>query len=285
MRVVTLVEDSLHEEQRSRGLNSEHGLSFYIETEKHNFLFDVGMSTVYRSNAEKLGIEMAATEYLVLSHGHYDHGGGLKDFLENTKEDVPVYLRREAFGNFFSHRETGLKYIGLEQELKEKYRSRLVYTQDFCRINDEVSVFSVAVKAAGYNNNLPLANTVLKKKEKNGKYVRDDFLHEQNLVIESDGRIILMSACSHCGIVNILEQFTEIYGKRPDAVIGGLHLTNPQTLESEPRKKLDELVKYLEKGNTQYYIGHCTGEKAFEYLKGRLGERIEKLVSGTAISV
>lgn len=285
MRVITLVEDSLDEEQRSRGLNSEHGLSFYIETEKHNFLFDVGMSAVYRANAEKLGIDVATTEFLVLSHGHYDHGGGLKDFLENTKEEVPVYLRREAFGSFFSHRKTGLKYIGLEQELKEEYRSRLVYTHDFCRINDEVSVFSVVGKNAGYNNNLPLANTVLKKQEKNGKYVGDDFLHEQNLIIESDGRIILMSACSHCGIVNILEKFAEIYGRRPDAVIGGLHLTNPQTLECEPENKLEQLIKYFTEGNTKYYIGHCTGEKAFEYLKGRLGDRIEKLVSGTAISI
>ena len=143
MRVITLVEDSLSEEQKNRGLNIEHGLSFYVKTEKHSFLFDVGMSDLYRVNAKKLGIDVTKAEFLVLSHGHYDHGGGLNDFLENTKEDVQVYLRREGFGDYFSHRKTGLKYIGLEQELKEKYRERLAYTEDLYRVNDEVSIFSV----------------------------------------------------------------------------------------------------------------------------------------------
>jgi len=285
MRVITLVEDSLSEEQKNTGLNTEHGLSFFIETEKQSFLFDVGMSDLYRKNAEKMGIDVTKAEFLVLSHGHYDHGGGLNDFFENTKEDVPVYLRREGFGDYFSHRKTGLKYIGLEQELKEKYRERLVYTEDLYRINDEVSIFSVNRDSESYKDNLPAANTVLKKLSGDGEYAGDDFLHEQNLVVESNGKLILMSACSHCGIVNILEQFESIYGRRPDVVIGGLHLTNPQTFECEPEDRLDRLSEYFLQGNARYYIGHCTGDVAFLYLKRKLGERIEKLSTGIIIEI
>ncbi len=285
MRIITLVEDSLGEEQKNKGLNTEHGLSFYVETGKHRFLFDVGMSDLYRANAEKIGIDVANSEFLVLSHGHYDHGGGLKDFLENTKGDVPVYLRGEAFGDYFSHRKTGLKYIGLEQELKEKYKSRLVYTEDFYRIDAEISIFSVKGDGEDYKDNLPVANTVLKKLSEDGEYVGDDFLHEQNLAVESGGKKVLMSACSHCGIINIMERFIEIYGRRPDVVIGGLHLTNPQTLECEPEEKVEKLLEYFSQDNTKYYIGHCTGDKAFEYLKSKLGDRMERLAPGTAINI
>ena len=285
MRVVTLVEDRLSEEQKNRGLNTEHGLSFYVETGKYSFLFDVGMSDLYRVNADKLGVEVTKAEFLVLSHGHYDHGGGLADFLENATESVPVYLRGEAFGDYFSHRKTGLKYIGLEQELKEKYQTRLAYTEDLYRINEEVSVFTVARDDKGYKDKFPAANTVLKKLSEDGEYVGDDFLHEQNLVVESDGKLILMSACSHCGIVNIMEQFVGIYGRRPDVVVGGLHLTNPQTLECEPEDRLLRLAEYFLQGNTRYYIGHCTGDAAFGYLKSKLGDRIERISTGTMIEI
>lgn len=285
MRVVTLVEDSLSEEQKNKGLNTEHGLSFYIETEKQSFLFDVGMSDLYRKNAEKLGVDVAKAEFLVLSHGHYDHGGGLADLLGNTTKDVPVYLKEEVFGNYFSHRKTGLKYIGLNKELKEKYGARLVDTGDFYRINEEASVFTVARDNEGYKDKFPAANMVLKKRSVDGEYVSDDFLHEQNLVVESGDKHILMSACSHCGIVNIMEQFERIYGRRPDVVIGGLHLTNPQTLECEPEDRLDKVAKYFLQGNTRYYIGHCTGDVAFLYLKRKLGERIVKLSTGAIIEI
>ncbi len=285
MRVITLVEDSLKEEQKNNGLDTEHGLSFYVETGKHRFLFDVGMSDLYRMNAEKLGLDVTKAEFLVLSHGHYDHGGGLADFLENTDDAVPAYHKEESFGDYFSHRVTGLKYIGLDKELKEKYGTRLVDTGDFYRVNKEVSVFSVARNDESYKDKFPFANTVLKKMSAEGEYVADDFLHEQNLAIEADGKLVLMSACSHCGIVNIMEQFERIYGRRPDVVIGGLHLTNPQTHECEPEDRLLRLSEYLLQGDTRYYIGHCTGDAAVEYLKSKLGDRIERLTSGTVIDI
>jgi len=180
---------------------------------------------------------------------------------------------------------TGLKYIGLDKELKEKYGARLVDTGDFYRINEEVSVFTVARDNEGYKDKFPVANTVLKKKYSAGEYVEDDFLHEQNLVIETEGKLLLLSACSHCGIVNIMEQFERIYGRRPDVVIGGLHLTNPQTKECEPEDRLLRLSEYFLQGNTRYYIGHCTGDEAIEYLESKLGDRIERISTGTVIEI
>ena len=285
MKVITLVEDSITEEQKNIGLGTEHGLSFYVETEEHRFLFDVGMSDLYRANAKKLGVSVADAELLVLSHGHYDHGGGLEDFLDNTKSTVSVYLKAEVFGDYFSHRTTGLKYIGLDKALKEKYEARIVNTGDFYRVNEEVSIFSVPRDSDAYKEKFPMANTVLKKKSVAGEYVADDFLHEQNLVVEAEGKLVLMSACSHCGIVNIMEQFERIYGRRPDVVIGGLHLTNPQTKECEPEDRIERLAAYLLQGNTRYYIGHCTGDAAIKYLKSKLEDRIERISTGTILEI
>lgn len=290
MRIVTLVEDSLSEAQERKGLRAEHGLGFYIETNKNKFLFDVGMSDLYRLNADKLGIDITEATMLILSHGHYDHGGGLSDFLKSTENTgALVYLKENAFGDYFSHRKIGLKYIGLDKELQgSRYGARLVFTGDAFKINEEISIFSIKAlkkETSEYRENLPGANIVLKKLNCDAEYVQDDFCHEQNLVIEEDGKFVLMSACSHCGIVNIIDEFAELYGRRPDVVIGGLHLTNPQTLESEPVEVLDRLAKYFMQGSTKYYIGHCTGEKAVDYLKSRMGERLEKLFIGEEINI
>lgn len=94
MLIKTLVENT----SISKDFGSEHGLSLYIETKKHKILFDVGASELFLKNAKKLDVSIADVDFLVISHGHYDHGGGLKSFLhENTK--VEVFLHRLAFEN------------------------------------------------------------------------------------------------------------------------------------------------------------------------------------------
>ena len=110
MLIKTLVENTAI----SKDFGSEHGLSLYIETKKHKILFDVGASELFLQNAKKLGVNIADVDFLVISHGHYDHGGGLKTFLkENTKAEV--FLHRLAFEKHYAIRPNDeLEFIGLD---------------------------------------------------------------------------------------------------------------------------------------------------------------------------
>ena len=92
MKVVTLMENTVCRE----GFRCEHGLSLYLETGNHKILFDAGQSAAFAENAEKLGVDLSKVDFAVLSHGHYDHGGGLGKFLQ-IHPKAPVYVSRYAF--------------------------------------------------------------------------------------------------------------------------------------------------------------------------------------------
>ena len=86
---------------KNENIFSEHGLSLYIETENHKILFDMGQTDLFYKNAQTMGVDLRAVDVAVLSHGHYDHGGGLKKFLE-INSTAPVYLSRFAFGDYYN---------------------------------------------------------------------------------------------------------------------------------------------------------------------------------------
>ena len=107
MKITALTENTPFNDN----ISAEHGLSLYIETEKHNILFDMGQTSLFAENAKKLGIDLTKVDIAVLSHGHYDHGGGLTEFLKINKT-APVYINRYAFGDYYNGTE---KYIALEE--------------------------------------------------------------------------------------------------------------------------------------------------------------------------
>ena len=109
---------ALTENTSKTGLPYEHGLSLYIETEKHNILFDTGQTELFAQNAGALGIDLGKVDIAVLSHGHYDHGGGLKSFLELNKT-APVYMSKFAFEPHYNGTQ---KYIGLDLSLRDSGR-------------------------------------------------------------------------------------------------------------------------------------------------------------------
>ena len=111
MKITTLIENTACRE----GLVCEHGLSLYIETGSKRILFDAGQTGAFGDNAEKLGIDLSRVDLAVLSHGHYDHGGGLKRFLE-LNAAAPVYINQSAFSQCYNGPE---KYIGLAPSLRE----------------------------------------------------------------------------------------------------------------------------------------------------------------------
>lgn len=255
MKIVTLVENTSGRED----LACEHGLSLYLETENHKILFDAGQSGAFADNAETLGVDLKAVDLAILSHGHYDHGGGLRRFLE-INDHAPVYLNCHAFEPHFNAKG---KDIGLDPELQKN--NRLIYTD---------GEFSIAKGIRLHTLDLPPMDTSGLTVMENGRKVPEDFRHEQYLLVEEAGKRILFSGCSHKGILNIMKHF------RPDILVGGFHFMKIQD-ETILKQAAEELLGYP----AVYYTGHCTGETQYAYLKPFLGERLHYLSGGTAFHI
>lgn len=273
MMIKALVENT----SLSKDFGCEHGLSLYIETGNRKILFDVGASELFLENAKKLGVDVSDVDYLVISHGHDDHGGGLKAFFrENTKAEV--FLHPLAFEKYFSQRSNGtLEPIGLKAELKENRKILLTSMRFF--IDKGIQVFSNIPQ----RQPLPISNNGLLV-EQSGNMVEDDFAHEQNLIIEEDGTSLLVTGCAHNGIVNILDRFQALKGRMPDYVIGGFHLSsrsagneNPETIEKIGNVLLDTKAKY--------YTCHCTGMEPYRQLKSVMGDQIDYLSAGAELTI
>ena len=136
MRVCVLMENT----RSSPVYCAEHGLSLYLETGGHKVLFDAGQSGAFAENAQKMGVDLAAVDAAVLSHGHYDHGGGLRAFLA-VNDHAPVYCSRYAFDE---HRNAAGKDIGLDPALAASPRLR--YTGGCCRLAPGLTLYNVAAR-------------------------------------------------------------------------------------------------------------------------------------------
>jgi 7,8-dihydropterin-6-yl-methyl-4-(beta-D-ribofuranosyl)aminobenzene 5'-phosphate synthase len=96
MNIITLMDNRIDHEIKNKHLESQHGLSMHIETKEHHILFDTGQNAKFINNAKILGVDLTKVDICVISHGHYDHGGGLKAFLK-LNNHAKVYMHPEAF--------------------------------------------------------------------------------------------------------------------------------------------------------------------------------------------
>ena len=249
-------------------LTAEHGLSLWIETKRHRILFDAGQTEAFAKNAEKMGLDLKNVDLAVLSHGHYDHGGGLKRFLE-VNDHAKIYMSRHAFAPCFNGAE---KYIGLDKTLREN--ERIVPVGDELQIDEELTLYSC-------NQKKKVAETdsfglhVLRE----GSLCPDDFRHEQYLLIREENRKVLFSGCSHKGILNIADWF------RPDVLIGGFHFVKLDPNRAEDKARLEDAAEKLLQYPTRYFTGHCTGLAQYRLLKEIMGERLEYLPAGQTLSI
>jgi len=274
MIIKTLVENISEKPE----LGAEHGLCLYIETKRHKILFDTGASKIFAENALKMGVDLAAVDIVILSHGHYDHGGGIRTFL-TLNQTAKIYMQQNAFQNHFSHSIfSQQKYIGLDQGLLPN--SRFVFVENGLIIDEELELFS---KIAG-NRFSPSGNQDLYM-EMNGQLQQDDFSHEQNLIISENGKTLLVAGCAHRGIVNIVDQFKQERKKMPDVVIGGFHLYNGAAKRDEAPAIVDGIGQALAETKVQYFTGHCTGMKSYEQLKVILGDKLGYISTGSQISL
>jgi 7,8-dihydropterin-6-yl-methyl-4-(beta-D-ribofuranosyl)aminobenzene 5'-phosphate synthase len=256
---------------------TEHGLSVHIETNGNKILFDTGAGGVFLENAKKLGVNIAEVDYAVLSHGHYDHGGGLKLFMkENSK--APVYVHPKAFERHYSVKPDGVEFIGIDETLAGE--KRIIMTGERFFIADGIELFS---NISG-NELVSQSNKTLMA-EKEGVIVQDAFEHEQNLVIREGEKGVLFAGCAHNGIVNIINHYLSIKRHYPDFCLGGFHLSNPSAGKSEEETLIRKIGEILFKTGTKYYTCHCTGMKSFHLLKEVMEDRIEYLAAGRVLEI
>lgn len=245
----------------------EHGLSLYIETNNHKILFDTGQTGAFIENAKRLGVKLEEINLVVLSHGHYDHTGGLQAFLK-VNSQAPIYLSTYAFGEHYNAMN---KYIGMD--LSIQISNRLIFVEDYLKIDDELELCSCNRNEKKY----PIESAGLKEK-KDGVFVPDCFKHEQYLIIYENNRKVLISGCSHKGILNIMEWM------KPDVLVGGFHYMKQEITDSG-NKILDKASQELMQYDTQYYTCHCTGMVQYEYMKKCMGEKLHYLASGQTILI
>ncbi|MDK0584733.1 MBL fold metallo-hydrolase [Clostridium perfringens] len=273
LRITTLVENT----KISDEYENKHGLSFHIETEKHNILFDLGPKNTFLTNAKKLNINLEEVDIVVISHGHNDHGGGLEEFLKINNK-AKVYIHKDAFNEYYSMAGIFKKYIGLDKELKKN--PRIILTEGDMKIDDELYLFSVVEN----RHKVSKFNKVLYKRV-DGMYLEDDFVHEQSLIITENNKNVLMGGCAHNDIRNIIDKAEVIIGKDLDYVISGFHIFNPSTGISESDLFINTLGDNLNKRNTKFYTCHCTGMRAFKMLEEKLQDKIEYISTGQILNI
>jgi 7,8-dihydropterin-6-yl-methyl-4-(beta-D-ribofuranosyl)aminobenzene 5'-phosphate synthase len=261
----------------------EHGLSVYIETSKHKILFDMGQNNgTFLRNAEKLGIDLSRVDFAVVSHGHFDHGGGLSSFLDLNKT-AKVYVHRRAFEKHFIMKPDGSPFdIGLNDKLANHDRVVLV-DQPKLELDKQVFLFSGVTGKKFY----PADNKRLMMKSDDGSAVPDAFVHEQNLLVcdEPSGVRLLLGGCAHNGIQNILDRAAALGLPAPTHVVGGLHLTSPLLKVDEDPAIVRELASNLLTTKAKFYTGHCTGMGSYKVLKEAMGEYIDYLSSGMELEL
>ena len=262
MKIISLLENTT----RCGELGTEHGLSLYVETGTHKLLFDMGQTDLFYQNAQALGVDLSAVDLAILSHGHYDHGGGLATFLE-INHQAPVYLHRDAFLPRFNAKGA---YIGLDPALRD--HPRLRFTEDRTELGEGLTLLTC--------NGLERPNSLgsFGLTEQVGDIrIPDDFRHEQYLLVresdESGARRILISGCSHKGIVDIAEWFS------PDVLVGGFHVSK-MPLDNCLGKVADQLQAH----ETVFYTCHCTGIEQFTFMRSRM-DRLHYLSCGQTITI
>ena len=278
MRVVNLIENTKGHDRCAYA----HGLSFYVETSKHKLLVDLGPSEGALHNAKELGIDLSKVDTVVLSHGHYDHSGGIMPFA-NINSDARIYMQETADADYYAddgERAEGerYRYIGIDKAIAGLPQA--VKIQGDHRIDDELELFTIRKRS----HDLPFTNKRLLIKE-NGELRRDDFVHEQYLVISEGDKKILISGCAHNGILSILDAFKAKYGAEPDMVISGFHLMKKTGYTDDELLQIVSMGTELMRYSTKFVTCHCTGETAYEIMKNVLGDQLQYVHSGENVEV
>ena len=218
-------------------------------------------------NAERLGKDLSRVDYVFISHGHSDHAGGLKHFMEINKKAKVIVSPDAISGKFYSKR----RYLhSITTEWPEIPQERLLTIEHSGSIGDDIFIIAHIPQI----HPMPEGNQHLFVQDAQGQYIQDDFRHE--LALYTDG--LLFTGCAHSGLENILAACP----LPVNTVVGGFHLLD----NHESEAKLSELSYRLADAypQAQFYTSHCTGDAVFSILQGVMGDKIHPFSCGTTIN-
>jgi len=282
MQITTLIEN--HAACSGEGLVAEHGLSLHIDHGGKQILFDTGASGSFAANALKLGIDLDRVDAAVLSHHHYDHGGGLEAFFA-VNHHAPVYLRDPPEGEpYFKALSVVSRPIGLPGSLLDNFAERFVYLDAFTEILPSIFIFTKIPRQF----DSPRGNRHIYLKQ-GKRYVHDSFSHELLMALRVKDGLVVLTACSHSGVLNMIQAVRDRFPQeRIKAVIGGFHLLGIPLLNTlaDSKTAVIDLGRALQELPVdRYWTGHCTGDRAFALLQRVLGDRLSALRTGARLTI
>jgi len=257
-------------------LLAEHGFAAWIEAGGTRILLDTGQGEALLPNARALGIDLGSVQHIVLSHGHYDHTGGLAAVLDLAPH-ANLYLHPDALRPKYSRQAVPPhRTIGMSRAVASLVRSRtgIVWA-------DAPTAIADGVVATGQ---IPRLNRV----EHTGGHffldeactVRDPLLDDQALVIDTPRGEVLLLGCAHSGVINTCEYVRALSGRKVRAALGGMHLLHAQD------EQLDATLRALQ----QLLPGtiapcHCTGARAISALRAQFGDRYLECAAGFRVEL
>ncbi len=261
------------------GIRAEHGFSVLIETGGKSILFDTGQSGVFWRNAEVLGKNLMDVETVVLSHGHYDHTGGLGR-LAAAGKPFRVVAHEDVFKPRYKKQKDGsLKYIGcpFEQNYLESRGLSFEFVTGHVEIVPGVFFVSEVPRSTEFETGDPL----LVGRDQAGRIVPDPFRDDASLYVKTPEGLVVVLGCSHRGVVNILKRILTLEGDVPIlSIIGGTHLAR---VDNEQVEGTIEVLKGL--NIRTIGVSHCTGLEAAESLKQAFEERFFRAMAGVIVEI
>jgi len=259
----------------------EHGFSAFIETDQGNYLFDTGSGRSIVPNSLTLNKDLKSVKNIFLSHGHYDHTGGLSEVLK-LKGKVNVHAHPHVFLDRIAVlREEGKeikRFIGIRYKKRylESLGADFVFNTDFIEVEKGFFLTGEVPRQTTFEKPDPRLFS-----ERDGKTTHDLFLDDQSLILDTDKGMVLILGCAHSGMINIIHHVVNKMGKgKFYAILGGTHLDflTPEQLEGSIRslKKMD-----IEKIG----VSHCTGMRAAFRLHQEFGNRFFYGCVGSVLEV
>ncbi|MCU0538863.1 MAG: MBL fold metallo-hydrolase [Desulfobacterales bacterium] len=251
----------------------EHGLAFFIQTPDAAVLFDTGQTPqLLAHNLEAAGIRLEQATHLVLSHGHYDHTGGLPHVL--ARMERPVLIAASAvFETKLSARHAPPKPIGMPLPREElALRTRLTLRDEPTPIGRYITVTGVIPRESGFETVDP------KLLREAGGRVEPDPLHDdQSLVLETGKGLAAVLGCCHSGLINTLRRVRRISPRPIVAVLGGSHL---QPAGNAQITATIEALRTEFPSIESFRLNHCTGWKALMALREAFGDKVQPFAAG-----
>lgn len=258
------------------GCIAEHGLSIYIEAQGRKLLFDTGASPLFAQNARAMGVDLSQVEALVISHGHYDHTGGVPQFCE-LNQIAPIYIHQGAFYETYGKEDgkwesqtCGIRWNDHQRSMIDP---RIVRTNGPEWISENIVISGTIPEIPGFEP----AESFYRKCQ-DGSYEPDPMDHEQILVIREPEGLYVFSGCSHRGVVAAVRRARELFdGERIAVLTAGMHL---YSAGKDMRKKVVDQI--IQEEMDLIMPVHCTGIDAICDLKTALGDKCVAATAGSS---